>query len=109
MHRYIKPFALAMWLLMLAGCAGSLARNVSHPARKDFMIEKYKIAVVPQLDHWSAWYVSEKLVEALPPLPKIKEAEIKAIERYSGCKVVSAEFVHGSLQPAYLQAVVKCQ
>lgn len=92
----------------VSGCAGSLARNVSDTASRDFKVDGFTIAVVPQGDHWSAWYVPQALIEAMPPLPLLKNAEKKAIEQYSGCKVTSAELVDGSLQPAYLQAVVSC-
>lgn len=103
-------FASLLLSFLVIGCAaeGSYARNVSHPARKDFTIGELKIAVVPQSNHWSAWYVA-KFLENIPPLPLIKEAEIKAIERYSGCKVTSADFVQTSIQPAYLQAIVSCK
>lgn len=104
-----KLFGLLVLLPIIAGCAGSPARNVSDPSRKDFTVEGFKISVVPQSDHWSAWYSSEKFIEAMPPLPLLKRAEIKAIEQYSGCKVVSAEIVGGSVLPAYLQAIVNCQ
>lgn len=100
--------AVLALLSVLSGCAGSLARNVSDPARRDFKIDGFTIAVVPQGDHWSAWYVPQAFIGAMPPLPLLKNAEKNAIEQYSSCKVTSADLVDGSLQPAYLQAIVNC-
>ena len=105
----IKSILTLVAISFVGGCAGSLARNVSDPGRKNFTIDGLSVAVVPQPDHWSAWYVSSKFIEAIPALPLIKRAEIKAIEQYSGCKVISSDFVEGSLQPAYLQAIVDCK
>lgn len=105
----LKFAALVLLLPLVTSCAGSMAGNLTSPDRRDFKIGDYTIAVVPLSDYWAAWWVNERFIQVVPPLPKVKEAEINAIEQYSGCKVVGAEFQTGSLQPAYLQAVVKCQ
>lgn len=95
-------------VLLLSGCEGSLAKNVSHPGRKDVIVGNHTLSVVPLSDHWASWWVSNKLIAAIPPLSVLKPLQITAIENTSGCTVVSAEYQPGSLQPAYLQASVKC-
>jgi hypothetical protein len=107
----ITGLAALSLAIFLTGCAadGSLVKNVSHPTRKDFVINGIKIAVVQYPKIWVAWFASDKLYETIPPLPLVKLAQIAAIEEYSNCKVVGAEFDPGSLQPAYLEAIVKCE
>lgn len=104
----IRIIGLLCFTAQLVGCAGSVAMNVNHKDRRDFTVDGYRIAVVPQQDHWSAWFVSESVMSPMPPLPQLKAAEVKAIEAYSGCKVTNAELVPQSMQPAYLQALVAC-
>ncbi|MCK0171904.1 hypothetical protein MWU53_12625 [Aliiroseovarius sp. S1123] len=98
----------ALALSLLAGCEGSVAANVSHPQRVDVVIDGEKIGVVPNSDHWAAWWISDKAVSIIPALSTLKPLQVRAIEQVSRCRVVEAEYQQSSLQPSYLQAAVEC-
>lgn len=103
-----QALATVIAVFFVAGCEGSLAKNVSHPDRKDVTVGGYSFGVVPLSDHWASWWVSDKFIAAIPPLSVLKPLQVAAIEDASGCTVTSAEYQPGSLQPAYLQASVEC-
>lgn len=96
-----KAFAAGV---ALAGCdVDTTSEN-----RVDVVVDGKKFGVVPNSDHWAAWWISEKAIQRIPPLSTLKPLQVQAIERVSGCKVVEAEFVPGAMKPAYLQAAVRC-
>jgi hypothetical protein len=101
----LRVFALST-VLLLAACEGSVVSNLTSSERREVTIDGVTVSVLPLSDHWASWYSGPG--SAIPPLPRIKAAQIHAIEQISGCKVSGAEFQTGSLQSAYLQAVVQC-
>lgn len=104
-------FILIGWCVLattLSACEGSLAGNTQNSKRVDVVVDGKKFGVVPNSDHWATWWISDRAIAAVPALSTLKPLQIQAIEQVSGCRVVEAEYQQGSLQPAYLQAAVKC-
>lgn len=92
---------------ILAGCEGSLARNVAHPDRQFFDHGDYRIVVLKQANGWSSWYDGKSAFYLVPNLEKLKPIQINAIEQASGCRVTDSYRVLNN-QPAYLVASVNC-
>jgi len=106
MNRFVG--CLLLLSTSLSGCATSAISNWTDPTKRHFVEDGIGVSVVKGDGFYAAWFSPDAVIALNPPILKMKAAEIKAIEKYSGCKVTDAEFDTGSLQPGYLQAFVDC-
>lgn len=89
--------------ILLAGCETSTAWYYSHPQRKIVTIEDREISVVPRgKNEYDALDGADGLATSIP---KLKQRQIKAVEKSTGCKVKSAEYMPGTY---VLQTLVDC-
>lgn len=93
---------------LLHGCANSAVRTAFDPNVQYYEKDQYRIAVLQQGEHWSAWYQSASIMALVPDQERLKPIQIEAIEHISGCSVTHTSANHHSGLAAHLLAKVDC-
>jgi len=87
------PFvALLVVAAILAGCQGSAVYYHRDPARQIIVLDKREISIIPLgQDRWEAFGGKQGGLFGTD-FEKQKARQIEAIEKVTGCRVVSTEF-----------------
>lgn len=99
--------AASLAVVVLAGCAGSTPHKLSHPSRRVLDIDGYQISVVKYPEYYLAWNSGVGFFTRKPSDVIIKPVLVKAVEMYSGCKVVDIELMPNDLAN-YSEVKVNC-
>ena len=100
----VPAAALAMATL-LSGCENSAIRNWTNPTKQRLVENGYTVSVIKNDGWYASWFSPDAPIATVPPLILLKPAQIKAIEKVSGCRAL---YNATSAQPAFLEATVDC-
>lgn len=99
----MKRLILGLLVLGLVGCSSTYVGKASNPSREKITIDGFDISVIKDDDTTYQAFGGESFdYNAV----KLKLAQIKAIEKISGCTVVDSEYSNTFVRT--LHAIVKC-
>ncbi len=106
----ILPFvALVAVATTLVGCQGSAVYYHRNPARQIVVLEQREISIIPLgNDKWEA-FGGKQGGWLSTDYDKQKARQIEAIEKVTGCKVISTEFpIQNNEKKLLIHATVDC-
>ncbi|MGK0685194.1 hypothetical protein ACSFC0_07370 [Serratia marcescens] len=100
----MKKILTSIIVLFLAGCSSTYPGKMDDKTRKDVIVDGYEIHVInPNANSYEAFGGESIGYDAI----KLKKAQVTAIERVSGCKVIDSEY--SSTFVRTLHAEVDCK